>query len=231
MRRAVVLLCALAFVVGGCARGDDPAKPIRTVEPQNTASSPSVDPQAARDAEGCQLLTAKERRSIAGMNLDIVAPQPAITDVLQCTWVKSLSSTLTTFIKVTSQPVQVWVKTIPKQVDRIMVTGKPNDKLTQRLKRIKTEVLRGPNDIADDEACDILSVLVEANGGEKNADQFLLYQGTGRGDFTVTWNRCAGGVHTAFVYGEPALQASVPLSQSVVRLGKVSHKRAVKELQ
>ena len=93
MRRAVVVLCALAFVVGGCGRGDDPGKPIRTIEPQNTASSPS--PKAtASDAAACQLLTSKERASIAGANVDAVVPIATQEGGRQCRWVKTLSMPL-----------------------------------------------------------------------------------------------------------------------------------------
>ena len=62
MRRALVVSCALAVVLGLLAAcgSDEPAEPIRTVEPQRTASSPSVDPEAARNSDGCKLLTAKD---------------------------------------------------------------------------------------------------------------------------------------------------------------------------
>ena len=46
----------------------------------------------------------------------------------------------------------------------------------------------------------------------------------------MSWQRCAGGVHTELAYEEPGLQVSLALSQSVIRLGKLAHKRAINKL-
>jgi hypothetical protein len=233
MRRALVVSCALAVVAGvlaGCG-GDEPSTPIRTIEPSRTASSPSVDPQVAKDSEGCKLLTAAERRSIAGEKLEIVAPSPAIRGALLCRWVKSLKTPVTTSIKVISQPLQVWVRNVPRQIDRLTVSGRSDGAYTERLQAAKKEILRGPEEISDKQACTYFSLLVEISMDKKNQTEGILFQGTQRGDYKVTWQKCAGGVHTELGYEEPGLQVSLALSQSVIRLGKIAHRRAVDQLQ
>src|SRR5688572_22560810 len=229
MRRALLALCALVMMLGGCARGE-PEEPLRTFEPQRTASSPSPKPQVSKDSKACTLLTAKDRRSIAGEKIEVVAPAPLIKDVLQCRWVKTLKTPLTTSIKVSSQPVQYWARTVPKQIEKLIRTGTVEDKWLKRLQATKQKIIREADEISNSEACDIFAFLVRIRDGRKNASDFTLYQGTGRGDFTVAWHRCGGGVHTELIYEEPGMAPSVALTRSIARLRKVAHHRAIKIL-
>ena len=234
MRRALIVSCVLAVVLGvlGACGGDEPADRVRTLEPQRTASSPSPDPQTARNSDGCRLLTAAERRSIAGEKLETVAPLPVIKGALLCRWVKTLSTPVTTSIRVISQPVQRWVQTLPAEIDRVIASGVANERLTSRLKVAKNTILRGAGEVSDRQACSYFSILVEANDKQKKGKaEALLYQGTTRGNYNVGWQRCSGGVHTDLLYEEPGLQFSLALSQAVIRLGKAAHRRAVAKLQ
>ncbi|MGH3474250.1 MAG: hypothetical protein ACRDOT_04970 [Aeromicrobium sp.] len=233
MRRALIVSCALAVVLGalGACGGDESANPIRSIEPQRTASSPSPDPETIKDSEGCRLLTGGERRSIAGEKLEIVAPLPVIDGALLCRWVKTLKTPVTTSLKVVSQPLQVWVKSLPKQIERLMVSGRSKEEYSERLQTAKKEILGRSDEISNKEACKYFSLLVEISMDKKNKTEGILFQGTQRGDYKVTWQRCAGGVHTELVYEEPGLQVSLALSQAVIRLGKTAHKRAVDKLQ
>ena len=232
MRRALIVSCALAVVLGlvAACSGGDPATPIRTAEPQRTASSPSVNPETAKNTEGCKLLSGKERRSIAGQKLDIVAPSPVIKGALLCRWVETLKTPLTTSLRVISQPLDVWVQQVPKQVDRLLVQGRSDTEYSRRLQAAKKEILRGPENISNKQACKYFSLLVEISMDKKNKTEGILFQGTERGDYSVTWQRCAKGVHTELFYEEPGLQVSLALSQSVIRLGKLAHRRAVDKL-
>ena len=235
MRRALIVPCALAVMFGVLvACGDDePSNPIRTIEPQRTASSPSPDPEAARNSAGCQLLTAKDRRSMAGESLETVKPLPLIDGILLCQWVKTLTTPKTTSIKVISQPAQVWAqRNVPKQVNRFIATGRSGDKLTDRLLAAKKEISGGAAEVGGAEACGMFSLLVEANNKKrKGLTQDLQFQGTTSGDFTVAWQKCTKGVHTELSYAEPGLQPSLAVSQSVIRLGNLAHRRAVDILQ
>jgi len=235
MRRALVVSCALAVVLGLLAAcgSDEPAKPIRTVEPQRTASSPSADPEAARNSDGCKLLTAKDRRSIAGVALNTVFPMPQIDGVLLCRWVKTLTTPKTISIKVVSQPAPVWAqRAVPKQINRLLAARETNDKITERLLAAKKKISGGATEVSGAEACRMFSLLIEANNKKKKGlNQDLLFQGTPRGNFTVAWQKCGKGVHTELVYEEPELQPSLAVSQAVIRLGKVAHRRAIEKLQ
>ena len=229
MRRTLLALCALVVALGACGRGE-PEEPLRTFEPQQTASSPSPKPQLGKDSKACTLLTAKDRRSIAGEKIEVVAPVPLTEGVLQCRWVKTLTTPATTSIKVISQPVQTWVLRVPKQIDRSIQYNRVEHKYLGRLQAAKKEIAREGDKISDADACRIFSLLVEVNEDRKNAKEFVLYQGTARGDYSVAWHRCKGGVHTELTYEEPSLVPSEALSNSVVRLGTLAHKRALKIL-
>jgi len=234
MRRALIVSCALAVVLGvlgACGGDQEPANPVRTLEPKRTASSPSVDPGTAKNSEGCRLLTPAERRSIAGEKLNIVAPLPVIKGALLCRWVKTLSTPVTTAIKVVSQPLDVWVKNVPKQIDNLMVSGRSDGEYSDRLQAAKKTILGSPDEVSDKQACKYFSLLVEISMDKKNQTEGILFQGTQRGDYKVTWQKCAGGVHTELVYEEPGLQVSLALSQAVIRLGKTAHRRAVDQLR
>jgi hypothetical protein len=233
MRRALVVSCALAVVLGVLAAcgGDEPSNPIRRAEPPRTASSPSPDPEMIKNSEGCQLLTPAERRSIAGQKLNIVSPVPVIKGALVCRWVDTLSTPVATSLKVTSQPLQVWLKSLPGHIDRLTVAGRSDDKFSKRLQDAKKEIIRAPEDISDRQACQYFSLLVEISQNKKGLKEGILFQGTQRGDYKVTWQKCAGGVHTELIYEEPKLQVSLALAQSVIRLGKSAHRRGVNRLQ
>ena len=217
MRRALVLSCALAVVLGLLAAcgSDEPAKPIRTVEPQRTASSPSADPEAARNSDGCKLLTAKDRRSIAGVALNTVFPMPQIDGVLLCRWVKTLTTPKTISIKVVSQQAPVWAqRAVPKQINRLLAAREADDKMTDRLRAAKRKISGGATEVSGAEACRMFSLLIEANNKKKKGlNQDLLFQGTPRGNFTVAWQKCGKGVHTELVYEEPELQPSLAAQQ------------------
>ncbi len=232
MRRSRVVLCALVVALGGILGGcgdDEPANRI-TLEPQRTASSPSPEAKTIQNSEGCKLLTPAERRSIAGDKLDAVAPMPAIKGALVCRWSKTLATPRTTSIQVISQPLQLWVQRLPKHIDNLVASGKSDEEYSKRLQTLKRNVIRAPEDVSDKQACEYFSLLVEISRDKKGLTEGLLFQGTQYGDYKVTWQRCSRGVHTELIYEEPGLEISLPLAQSVIRLGKYAHRRAAKEL-
>ncbi|MGI9084669.1 MAG: hypothetical protein ACR2FE_05180 [Aeromicrobium sp.] len=229
MRRPAALLCVLAVVlgvtVGGCARADEPTKPRRTVVPQNTASSPS--PQApAKDSLACTLLTPKERRSIAGEKINIVAPGPSNRNAPQCRWVTTLSTPNAIEIKVVTQTVQIWLRGLPLRIDRTIRGGQVDSKYSKRLQAAKQKVLGGADEIGDAEACDLFSLMVEVNLGVKDLSQVVLREDA----TTAAVHKCSKGVYTVLTYSEPELTPSLPLGEAMKRLVKIAHSRAVKRL-
>jgi len=232
MRRALVVSCALAVVLGGLAAcgSDETPNPIRTVAPQRTASSASPDPDIYKKGKGCDLLTASERKSIAGEKLDTVTPGLVIRGALQCRWVRTLSTPRTIILRVTSQERRVWVKQLPKLIDNLTVSGRADSKYSGRLQAIKRAAVNDPKSISDKEACEYFSLFVEISQSKKNRTQGILVQGTQYGDYTISWQRCSNGVHTELVYEEPGLQVSLALAQAVIRLGKAAHRRALDQL-
>lgn len=229
MRRILVASCALALVLGGCGRDGDPAEPRRTVEPQTTASSPSAQ-APAKDSEACTLLNAKDRRSIAGEKLEIIAPTQQTDDVLKCRWVTTLSTPAATSLEIVAQPAPVWAQIVPFRVDQMIQAGQAED-FAKELQRAKAKVLRGVDQLSGKDACDMFSLLVEVNDDKKGATQFIQYQGGGAGGgFIVYAHRCTRGVYTVLSYSEPELGPSLALSDAMVRLGGIAHKRAVDRL-
>ena len=230
MRRSVVVLCALAAALGGCALGDGTTtKPTRTIEPQFTASSPS--PEApGKDSKGCTLLTSKERRSIAGEELDVVAPSQDAKSTLKCRWVNSLSTPAPTALSVESTPTQRWVLGIPQQVDSTIASGRSERKYAKPLQAAKKKVNERADEIGDKEACRMFSLLLEATGHKKGASQIVYIQPAGAGGITSIVQLCTDGVVTLLMYDEKGLAPSVALGEAVLRLAKAAHKRAIKIL-
>jgi hypothetical protein len=228
MRRALVVSCVLAGVVGltlgGCGNGNDLETPRRTLEPQQTASSPS--PRVTRPDSGvCSLLTSKERTSIAGVKMDVVAP--VMEKAKQCRWVKTRLSPLPA-IEVETSPANEWVDQLPGLIDRSVVSGRVDKKFSKRLQAAKTKVLRGADRIGKREVCDMFSLIVEANGGRKGSREIVLFMPGANGETTATAQVCSKGVHTLLTYSEPDLTPSGALSNAVLRLVGLAHQRAVK---
>jgi hypothetical protein len=224
MRRAVTVLCALAFVVGGCGRGEDPATPIRTIEPQNTASSPAA--KVASDAAACRLLASKERASIAGTNLDTVVPAARQEKSRQCRWVSTPSKPLPALSVVTSSA-QAWVVQMPRMVDAFLVSGRTGKRFTEQLQAAKKKVLRGADKLSDSEACEMFSLVVRANGGEEGARVIVHFQPAQSGQIIAIGQKCTRGVYTALTYEENDLAPSEPLIAAMSRLVGDAHERAI----
>ena len=233
MRRTWVVLSALAVVLSlvlGACGGEEPQTPIRTPKPQKTASSPSPDTETTKKSEGCKLLTPAERRSIAGEKLNTVAPLPVTKGALVCTWVHTLSTPLTTTLKVDQPTGGPVVRGVPKRIDDLILSGRFDQKYSKRLQTAKKEILRGSEKLSEKQACKYFSLLVEVHEGKEESDRGHPVPGDGPRRLPGELAEVAGGVETELVYEEPGLQVSLALSQSVIRLGKAAHKRALKLL-
>ena len=226
MRHPFVAAWALAVVLGaslsGCARGDEPG-PVRTFEPETTASSPS--PKAtAGDRDVCKLLTAKERKSIAGERIDIVAPA---NDSSQCRWVKSLKVRVSTSITVQTSSAQDWVRRLPAMIDGTIAEGKADDKDIKRLIAAKKRVVEGADKISNREACELFALLVEAHRGEKDIRTMVSFQPSGDSASALA-QTCTRGRYTALLYAERDLYPSRALNAAVLRVLGYAHERAIK---
>jgi hypothetical protein len=225
MRRAVVVLCALAFVVVGCGRGDDPGQPNRAIEPQNTASSPAA--KVASDAGACRLLTSKERTSIAGTDIDTVVPAARQEGSRQCRWVSMPSKPLPALSVMTSSA-QTWVVQLPRMVDSLLVSGRAGKRFTERLQAAKKKVIRGADKLSDSEACEMFSLIVGANGGEeRGATELVVFLPTQSGQIIAIGQKCTRGIYTSVTYEENDLAPSEPLIAAMSRLVGDAHKRAI----
>ena len=226
MRHPFVAVWALAVVLGaslsGCARSDDPGT-LRTFEPETTASSPS--PKAtAGDRDVCKLLTAKERKSIAGERIDIVAPA---RESSQCRWVKSLKVRLSTSITVQTSSAQDWVRLLPGLIDGTIAEGKADDKDIKRLVADKKRVAEGTDKIGNREACEMFASLVEAYRGEKEIRTMVTFQPSGDSASALA-QTCSQGRFTALRYAERDLYPSSALNAAMLRVLGYAHERAIK---
>jgi len=226
MRRSILAACVLAVVLGGCGGADNTANTTNTIEPRNTASSPS--PEASDDnSGGCSLLTARERRSIAGKGLNIVAPSQAAKDTVECRWVDDLSSPAPTALRVVTTPAQKWVLRLPDQIENTISAGRVEPEYTKRLLAARKRVFEGADKIGDEEACGMFSLLIEANTGNKNVREIVLYEPAEAGGVTAIVQSCSKGVHTLLTYHEIGLAPSKPLADAMVRMVSIAHKRAI----
>jgi hypothetical protein len=225
MRHRFVAACALVVLgagLCGCARGDQPG-PVRTFEPERTASSPS--PKAtAGNRDVCQLLTAKERKSIAGVRIDVVIPA---ADPTQCRWVKSLKVPFSSSITVLTLSAQDWVRRLPALIDTTITEGLADDDDVKRLVAAKKRVAQGADEIGNKEACDLFALLVEAYRGEKAIRTMVTFQASGDSPSALA-QTCTRGRYTALAYAERDLFPSRALNTAVLRVLDYAHERAVK---
>jgi hypothetical protein len=225
MRHPFVVACALVVLgasLSGCARGDQPG-PVRTFEPERTASSPS--PKAtAEDRDVCKLLTAKERKSIAGVRIDVVTPA---ADPSQCRWVKSLKVPFSSSITVLTSSAQAWVRRLPALIDSTIAEGLADDKDIKRLVAAKKLVAKGADKIGDREACGLFALLVEAYRGEKAIRTMVTFQASGESPSALA-QTCTRGRYTALAYAERDLYPSRALNAAVLRVLDYAHERAIK---
>ena len=182
------------------------------------------------DSEGCTLLTAKERRSIAGEELDAVAPLQAAKDTLKCRWVNTLSAPAPTALTVEATMAQRWVLGLPQQIDATIASGRSERKYTKRLLAAKKKVFEEGEEIGSKEACRLFSLLAEASGGKRGTSQSVFVLPAETGGFTAAAHSCAKGVYTLLTYDEKGLAPSTALGNAVLRLLKIAQKRAVKLL-
>lgn len=224
MRRALMVVVALAVLLSGCARGE-PAGPVKTLAPLETASSPSPTPTAAESA-ACTFLTAKERRSIAGAPIDLVVLSNIPKDSEQCRWQKDASAA-TTMLQVTVSPAREWSRRMPTFVDAAIKSGRVTSEATRDRLRAAKKRVGEPPALTDKQACDMFSLIAEVNGQKKDASQVLSY-GTFGAQVSAKGVMCSKGVLTSLTYSEFGLTRSTSVALAVLRLLEIAHKRAVK---
>jgi hypothetical protein len=230
MRRTSVVLCALAVVLSMIAAGcSEPpkSKEPREVDTIETASSPSPNP-TPEDSIACDLLTNKERRSIAGRSISLVAPAPAAKGSAQCRWVDTLKSGAPTMVQVAVAPAQVWAKSVPMQVDSALRSGRAaDDKLRAKLLAAKKKISRGADKLTDKEACTMFSLLAQSNGRKKGVTETISFPPFGS-QIAAQGRTCRFGIYATVTYSELGLKPSSALSAAVLRLVKIAVLRASK---
>jgi len=229
--RSPVVLCALAVVLSllaaGCSRGPESTGPPREVETIETASSPSANPTPEKSI-ACTFLTDKERRSIAGESISIVAPVPPAKGSDQCRWVKTLKSAAPTTVQVAVAPAQVWAKSVPLQVDNALRSGRAADQdLLKKLLDAKKKIKRGADKLTDKEACAMFSLLAQSNGRKKGVTETISFPPFGT-QVAAQGRTCKDGIYATVTYSEIGLQPSSALSAAVLRLVKIAVLRASK---
>ena len=224
MRRTLVLVCALALLLGGCSREPERVQP-RTIETTQTASSPSPNP-TPEDSIACKLLSDKERKSIAGEHIRIVAPASPSRGAQTCRWVKTLKSALPTQVIVAVAPAQVWAKSVPQQVDQALRTGRGTDKkLLDKLLAAKKKLTHGSEKLSDKEACDMFSLLAQSNQHRKGVKETISFPPFGS-QVAAQARTCYKGIYATVTYAEIGLRPSSALSAAVLRLVKIVREKA-----
>jgi hypothetical protein len=229
MRRTPIVLCAIVVVLGvtagGCSRSPESVEPrqTKTIE---TASSPSPNP-TPEDSVACKLLSDKERRSIAGEPITIVAPASPSKGTDACRWVKSMKSTFPTQVTVVVAPAQVWAKTVSTQIDTALRSGRGNDKkLIDRLLAARKKLTKGADRLSDKEACGMFSLLAQSRGLKKNVIETISFPPLGS-QIAAQARTCYKGIYATVTYAEVGLRPSTALTAAVLRLVKIVRLHAV----
>jgi hypothetical protein len=206
-----VLLLALA----GCA-GEEPDKAgADQVSPDSTSSAPatttSPDTSDASDIDQCELLTDAQIAKLAGEPLGGEQPHTIADQLPACVW-----GTPEKGVQVASASAVDWARGLPAVVDQIKAGGALDAANLQKLEDAAGLISSGDS-IPADQACDLFSTLVEANGLPKGSDSIVNVFPNADDPRAISGQACRNDVYTTVLLVRPNLSASDDETQRVER--------------
>jgi hypothetical protein len=225
-RRRLSLFAAALCVVAltSCARTDD-SPPTKAVQPEFTTSSDDAKP-IKRVA--CSLLTAEERKALAGKSMNVVVPVSEAVGTHECQWVHSLHEESTSIIRVVAFNTREWASRAAPQIAEAMRNPKLSALMVSKLQDAARKLAEGPDHLTTEETCDIYWTLARSSGFRRGS-QVVFSSMIGR--LRTAYNTgCGDGVLTLIGYGELGLHTSLALYTALIDLRQTVHERAAEKL-
>jgi hypothetical protein len=211
-----LILGAAAFVVLGTVTA------CGSSDLETTAPAPaSARANRAEDAM-CGLLTASDRRALAGTAAD--RPMQSDDPTTSCMWGSAGSGE--TIVEVRSLASDTWIKILPDYIEKLKssdVELGPGD--AKRIAAIETRLGSG-NEMSPDAACQTFSQFLELRGLAPGNDTLVSYQHFGAGKTAVTAQTCRDGRFTSALLTRPGLEQSEAIQRKALDAVAKAHDRA-----
>jgi len=226
LRRRLSLTLAVLCVVAltSCSDSDEP-RPESSFKIENPDSDPNRKPP---ERAVCGLITAEERKALAGEAMDAIVPVTnPVAGTQECRWVHSLNSGSSSIIRLVAFSTADWLKVAGPQFDQALRNPKLSLPTFKRLQAARKRISPGGPELTTQQICDLYWVLARANGFKKGAQVvFSSVIGRERAAYNIG---CGDGVLTMLGYGEYGLTTSITLYQAIIELREKVHERAAKE--
>ena len=214
---AAVAIAALA----ACSRTADVPRPTHTLQP-SVAPTQSVKPTTQRQT-ACSLMTADERRSLAGTAMDNVMPANPVVAEHQCQWVHSFTETVNMSVEIEAMDARDWAKRSAAILGESIRNPKTDKRRLGQIRQGVLDIRSGK--LTRDRACEIYWLMASLNGFTKGDD--VVYPTWTVQTASVVSSSCVDGVFTSVTYTERNLYPTPSLGDLVVKARRAVEKRAV----
>lgn len=219
-RKTLAVAIAIA-ALAACSRTADVPRPTHTLEP-SVAPTPTATSTVKRET-ACSLMTAEERRSLAGTTMDEVMPANPVAAERQCQWVHSFTETVTMSVAIEAMDARDWAKRSVAILGETIRNPKTDKtKLTQIRKGV-VDIRSGT--LTRERACEIYWLMAGLNGFKEGDD--VVYPTWTTQTASVVSSSCVDGVFTSVTYTERNLYPTPSLGDLVVQARQSVEERAI----
>lgn len=217
-----VLVAAVAIAaVAACSRTADVPRPTHTLEP-SVAPTQSVKPTAKRET-ACSLMTAEERRSLAGTTMDKVMPSNPVAAEHHCQWVHSFTETVNMSVAIEAMDARDWATRSAATLGESIRNPKTDRGRLTDIRQGMVDIRSGK--LTRDRACEIYWLMATLNGFTEGDE--VVYPAWTTESASVVSSSCVDGVFTSVTYAERNLYPTPSLGDLVVKARQAVEKRAV----
>lgn len=219
--RNVLVLAVAITALAACSRTADVPRPTHTLQP-SVAPTQSVKPTTQRQT-ACSLMTADERRSLAGTTMDNVMPTNPVAAEHQCQWVHSFTQTVTMSVEIEAMDARDWAKRSVAILGEAIRNPKTDKRRLNQIRQGAVDIRSGK--LTRDRACEIYWLMATLNGFTKGEE--VVYPAWTTQTASVVSSSCVDGVFTSVTYTERNMFPTPTLGDLVVKARQAVEKRAI----
>lgn len=216
-----MLAATIVAALTSCSRPADVPRPTHTLQPSVEPTS-TARPTSTR-LTACSLMTAEERRALAGTTMDEVMPSNPISAEHQCQWVHSFKETVSMSIAVDALDARDWAKRASATLGDAIRNPKIEKKNVEEIRKGVLDIRSGK--LTRERACEIYWLMASLRGYEEGDE--IVYPAGNAQMGSVVSTSCVDGVFTSVSYAERNLFPTPTLGDLVVKAREAVEKRAV----
>jgi hypothetical protein len=223
IRRLVPVAAASLVLLSACSGGSsdsDGSEPQASATPTATQTAPPVDP----DQISCQLLTASDRKELAGSAVDDIVAASGADGSSQCRW-----QAASALIQVTTLPAKEWAKSLPDVVKQLESSTDVSSAEDKKDLATAKKLLAGAASFTDAQACDAFTTLAELGGDDEGTRTTVTSIPITETESGISGQTCSGGELTSVLYSVPGLQQTDAVNTTVSTILDRAQKRLAKQ--